>query len=88
MATPNKRQTGPKSASQASKVLSDPKSTKAEKAAAASALSQAPNSHGQTGSKAASQASKVLSSPKSTKAEKAAAASTLAQTPKGAKKKK
>ncbi|MCY3586645.1 MAG: hypothetical protein OXG57_02720 [Acidimicrobiaceae bacterium] len=42
MAT-NKRQTGRKAASQASKVLSNPKSTKAEKAAAASALSQTPS---------------------------------------------
>ena len=37
----NKRQTGPKAASAAGKVLANPKSTKAEKAAAASALSQA-----------------------------------------------
>ena len=42
MAT-NKRQTGSKAASQAAKVLSNPKSTKAEKAAAASALSQTPS---------------------------------------------
>lgn len=34
------RTTGPKAASAAGKVLNDPKSTKAEKAAAASALSQ------------------------------------------------
>jgi hypothetical protein len=38
----NRRQTGAKAASQASKVLSNPKSTKAEKGAAASALSQTP----------------------------------------------
>ena len=38
----NTRQTGTKAASAASKVLSNPKSTKAEKSAAASALSQAP----------------------------------------------
>ena len=38
----NKRQTGEKAASAAGKVLSNPKSTKAEKAAAASALAQAP----------------------------------------------
>jgi hypothetical protein len=38
----NTRQTGPKAASAASKVLSNPKSTKAEKTAAASALSQTP----------------------------------------------
>lgn len=38
----NPRQTGVKAAKAASKVLRDPKSTKAEKAAAASALSQTP----------------------------------------------
>jgi len=38
----NTRQTGAKAASAASKVLSNPKSTKAEKSAAASALSQTP----------------------------------------------
>lgn len=39
----NERQTGSKAASAASKVLSNPSSTKAEKTAAASALSQAPS---------------------------------------------
>lgn len=38
----NTRQTGAKAASAASKVLSNPKSTKVEKSAAASALSQTP----------------------------------------------
>lgn len=38
----NTRQTGSKAASAASKVLANPKSTKAEKSAAASALSQTP----------------------------------------------
>lgn len=38
----NTRQTGAKAATAASKVLSNPKSTKADKAAAASALSQTP----------------------------------------------
>jgi hypothetical protein len=42
----NTRQTGKKAASQAGKVLSNPGSTKAEKAAAASALSQAPRKKG------------------------------------------
>ena len=87
MAVRNSRQTSPKAAAQASKVLSNPSSTKAEKGAAASALSQAAGSKGQTGPKAAAQASAVLSNPKSTKAEKASAASTLAQTPKSTKKK-
>jgi hypothetical protein len=43
MAAKNTRQTGSKAASAASKVLANPKSTKAEKSAAASALSQAPS---------------------------------------------
>jgi len=38
----NTRQTGPKAASAAGKVLANPKSSKADKAAAASALSQTP----------------------------------------------
>ncbi len=42
MAPRNTRQTSPKAASSAGKVLANPKSSKAEKAAAASALSQAP----------------------------------------------
>jgi hypothetical protein len=43
MGTNNIRQTGPKAAKAASTVLRDPHSTKAEKAAAASALSQTPS---------------------------------------------
>lgn len=39
----NTRQTGTKAASAASKVLANPTSTKTEKTAAASALSQAPS---------------------------------------------
>lgn len=38
----NTRQTGPQAASAASKVLSNPKSTRIERQAAASALSQTP----------------------------------------------
>jgi len=38
----NTKETGKKAASSAGKVLANPKSTKAEKAAAASALSQTP----------------------------------------------
>lgn len=41
----NTRQTGPKAASSAGKVLSNPKSTRPEKAAAASALAQTPSKH-------------------------------------------
>ena len=40
------RKTGSKAASNAGKVLSNPKSTKAEKSAAASALSQKPGKKG------------------------------------------
>jgi hypothetical protein len=39
----NTRQTSPKAASNAGKVLADPKATKAEKSAAASALAQTPS---------------------------------------------
>ncbi|CAL9550823.1 hypothetical protein [Streptomyces bacillaris] len=39
----NPKQTGKKAASNAGKVLADPKSTKAEKSAAASALAQTPS---------------------------------------------
>jgi len=87
MAAPNNRRTSPSTATKASKVLADHNSTKAEKAAAGSALSQAGGSKGQTSKQAAAQASTVLANSKSTKAEKAAAASTLAQTPKRANKK-
>lgn len=38
----NSKETSPKAASAAARVLSDPKSTQAEKAAAASALAQTP----------------------------------------------
>jgi len=39
----NNRQTGPKAASAAGQVLANPKSSKPDKSAAASALSQAPS---------------------------------------------
>lgn len=42
----NTRQTGSKAASAASKVLANPKSSKADKTAAASALSQTPSKSG------------------------------------------
>ena len=83
----NPRQTGAKAASAAARTLTNPKATKEEKSAAASALSQAPKSTGQTGAKAASAAGKTLTNPKATKEEKSAAASTLAQTPARPKKK-
>ena len=46
MAPKNSRQTGSKAASAAGKVLANPKSSKADKAAAASALSQTPSKSG------------------------------------------
>ncbi len=46
MARRNTRQTGAKAATAASKVLSNPKVSKAAKSAAASALSQTPKSSG------------------------------------------
>ncbi|MEW6390222.1 MAG: hypothetical protein AB1542_07290, partial [Pseudomonadota bacterium] len=78
------KKTGKKAASDAAKVLSDPKSTSAEKSAAGAALTQraGPKSSAAnetTSPAAAKKASKVLSNPKSTAAEKTAAASALAQ---------
>ncbi len=72
-------QTSKRVASKASKVLSDPTSTPAEKSAAASALTQFKTDQERSGARAASRASAVLSDPSSTKAEKSAAASTLSQ---------
>ena len=81
MAT-NKRNemTGPRAASAASKVLSNPHSTAREKSAAASALSQV-GRQAVTQPKAASAAGKDLRNPHSTARERSAAASALAQTP-------
>ncbi len=73
------RQTSKGVASKASKVLSDPNSSAAEKSAAASALTQYKATKEETSAKAASKASEVLRDPTSTAAEKAAAASTLSQ---------
>ncbi|MDH2428210.1 hypothetical protein [Sphaerisporangium sp. TRM90804] len=77
----NPRQTGDKAASDAGKTLAGQNATDAEKSAAASALSQAPESTGQTGEKAASDAGETLGSKDATKTEKSAAASALSQTP-------
>jgi hypothetical protein len=77
--------TGKDAASKASKILSDPKSTKAQKEVAASALADA-KKKGVTGKDAASKASKILSDPKSTKAQKEVAASALADAKKKGKK--
>ncbi len=71
--------TGKKAAVAASKVLSDPKSSKAAKTAAASALTQSKSKTETTSKKAATAASNVLADPKSSKSAKTAAASTLTQ---------
>lgn len=78
----NKRNetTGPKAATAASKVMSDPHSTAREKSAAASALSQV-GRPAVTRPKAASAAGRDLADPNSTARERSAAASALAQTP-------
>jgi hypothetical protein len=73
------RETSKRVASIASKVLSDPTSTAAEKSAAASALTQYKSQVEITQAKAASRASQVLRDATSTRAERSAAASTLAQ---------
>ncbi len=70
--------TGSSAAKSASKVLRDPKASKAEKSAAASALTQS-KSRETTGAGAAKAASKVLRDPKASKAAKSAAASALTQ---------
>jgi hypothetical protein len=51
MVKKNHEQTSKSVASKASKLLNDPKSTRAVKAVAASALTQAPNSHKRTSKK-------------------------------------
>lgn len=73
------RQTSKGVASKAGKVLSDPKASATEKAAAASALTQYKSAKEETSKKAASDASDVLRDPNATAAEKSAAASALSQ---------
>jgi hypothetical protein len=85
MATKRSETTGPKAASAASRVLSDPSSTAKEKSAAASALTQVRAQNEQTRRLAASAASEVLRDPTSTAREKSAAASALTQAPPKAK---
>jgi hypothetical protein len=70
--------TSKKVAASASKVLRDPKASKAEKSVAASALTQK-GSKEMTSAKVAASASKVLRDPKASKAAKSAAASALTQ---------
>lgn len=79
----NSGTTGSRAASAAGKTLASPSATKAERSAAASALSQTPpaGSARQTGPKAATAAGQTLNSRGATKAERSAAASALSQTP-------
>ena len=83
---PTGEMTGKAAASAAARVLADPASSRSEKKAAASALTQAHSAEA-TGTKAASAASKVLRNPKSSKDAKTAAASALTQKAKAKKKK-
>jgi hypothetical protein len=68
-------------ASKAAKTLGNPSSSKAEKSAAGSALSQHKAPNKQTSSSAAKAASKVLNSSSASKTAKSSAASTLTQRP-------
>ncbi|WP_230652383.1 hypothetical protein [Streptacidiphilus sp. ASG 303] len=77
--TKGTRQTGQKAATAAGKSLGSARTTGKQKTAAASAVSQAPDSTGRTGKKAASAAAATLADKKATKAEKSAAASALSQ---------
>lgn len=70
--------TGKKVSSAASRVLRDKSSSKAEKAVAASALTQT-KSKETTGKVVAASASKILRDPKASKAAKSVAASALTQ---------
>ena len=76
--------TGTKAAASAAKVVKDPKASKDDKTAAASALTQSKSKEATSG-KAASAAAKVMKDPKASKDAKSAAASALTQ--KAAKKK-
>lgn len=79
--------TSKKVAAAAAKVLRDPKTSKAEKSVAASALTQKGSTE-TTSAKVAATAAKVLRDPKATKAAKSAAASALTQKAKAPAKKK
>ena len=82
----NKKVTGKKAASSASKTLKSPSTGSKSKVAAGSALSQTKAPKKTTSAKAATAASKTLSDGRSSKASKTAAGSALAQ--KSGKKKK
>jgi hypothetical protein len=81
--TKNSGTTGKRAARAAGKTLSNPSSTKAERTAAASDLTQTPSGGRarQTTPKAASAAGSVLADPKSSKTARSAAASDLSQAP-------
>jgi hypothetical protein len=81
MAKQRNETTGPRAATAASRVLSDPRSTAAERSAAASALTQVRAQQEQTRAAAASAAGRVLADPTSTARERSAAASALTQAP-------
>jgi hypothetical protein len=71
--------TGKKVSSAASKVLRSKTASKAEKAVAASALTQTGSAKETTSKKVASAASKILHNPKASKEAKSVAASALTQ---------
>lgn len=71
--------TGKKVSSAAAKVLKDKSSSKAEKAVAASALTQTKSAKETTGKAVAASASKILRDPKASAAAKSVAASALTQ---------
>lgn len=77
----NRKTTGKKAASSASKTLRSKSTGTKSKKAAGSALSQTKAPKRQTGAKAASAASKTLSDGRTSKSSKSAAGSALAQTP-------
>ena len=73
------RETSKRVASKAGRVLADPRSSSAERTAAASALTQYRSVKEESGKRAASKASEVMRDPSATPEEKSAAASTLSQ---------
>ncbi len=75
----NKKVTGRKAASNASKILKSGSTSRKSKSAAGSALSQRKAPAKQTSAKAASAASKTLRDGRTSKASKSAAGSALAQ---------
>ena len=79
----NLKQTSKRVASDAARILRDPKATKAEREVAASALDQVVLLHGanldQTSKRVASDAARILRDPRATKAEREVAASALVQ---------